>query len=80
MARPKKTQVKKKQYRLKKKKLDEYLPVAVVAEMFCVTPYTVRKWLREGDMKGVKFGERWYVPLSYLEQMVEEAMEGVSDE
>lgn len=33
---------------------EHFLEIRAVAERFSVTPYTVRKWLREGRLKGVK--------------------------
>lgn len=41
---------------------EELYTVPQIAQMFQVTPYTVRVWLREGDMRGIKVGNgRWRV-------------------
>ena len=37
------------------------------AEVLGVPPTTVRRWLREGRIRGRKIGRRWFVPHSELE-------------
>lgn len=39
---------------------EEYLRVSDVAKVFDVTSYTVRQWLNNGDLKGVKIGNGHY--------------------
>jgi len=43
-----------------------------VAEMLSVSLVTVKKWLREGRLKGVKVSGMWRVRESDLEQMIQE--------
>ena len=38
-----------------------YYTVEEVAVLAGVTPYTVRRWLREGKLKGKRFGLRWRI-------------------
>ena len=38
-----------------------YYTVEEVADLAGVTPYTVRRWLREGKLKGKRFGLRWRI-------------------
>lgn len=40
---------------------DKPLRVKAVAEFFSVTQYTVREWLKAGDMKGFKINGQWRV-------------------
>ena len=40
---------------------DLYYTVEEVAVLAGVTPYTVRRWLREGRLKGKRFGLRWRI-------------------
>lgn len=40
---------------------DLYYTVEEVADLAGVTPYTVRRWLREGRLKGKRFGLRWRI-------------------
>lgn len=48
---------------------DPLLTVNTVAKMFGVTTYTVRLWLREGKLQGVKLNnERWRVRQSEVER------------
>lgn len=48
---------------------DPLLSVRKVATMLDVTPYTVRRWLREGQLAGVKVGT-WKVPTSAVRAFV----------
>lgn len=45
---------------------DQLLKVRTVAEMFDVEPATVREWLKNGDLQGVKIGKGhyWRIPKS----------------
>lgn len=40
------------------------------ADRLCVPPTTVRRWLREGRIKGRKIGRRWFVPHSEVEKTI----------
>jgi len=40
------------------------------AELLGVPPTTVRRWLREGRIRGRKIGRRWFVPHSELEKTI----------
>ena len=40
---------------------DLYYTVEEVADLAGVPPYTVRRWLREGRLKGKRFGLRWRI-------------------
>ena len=46
--------------------MSEYLTVEETARRLKVDPETVRRWLREGTMRGQKFGRVWRVPESEL--------------
>jgi len=41
-----------------------------VAEILNVEASTIRKWLREGILKGVKFGGLWRIPEDELEEFI----------
>lgn len=49
----------------------------VVAAEIGVHPETVRRWLKQGKIKGVKFGRQWRVAVEEFERIVRE---GVDDE
>jgi excisionase family DNA binding protein len=51
---------------------DELLTVEQVAEILKVTPYTVRRFLREKKIIGVKVGRPWRIRRSALRQFIEE--------
>jgi len=38
--------------------MDEWLTAAEVAELIKVHPMTVKRWLREGDMRGTLLGDK----------------------
>jgi excisionase family DNA binding protein len=40
-----------------------------VAELFQVTPYTIREWLKDGTLRGIKPGGRWRIPESAIEEL-----------
>lgn len=44
---------------------DKLLKVREVADMFSVTPATVREWLNDGTLEGIKIGQGhyWRIPL-----------------
>jgi excisionase family DNA binding protein len=41
--------------------MDNYLTVDETAKALKVEPNTVRKWLREGTIKGIKLGKSWRI-------------------
>lgn len=43
-----------------------------VAEMCQVTPYTVRLWLKEGTLPGVKLENQWRIRRSDLKKFLNE--------
>lgn len=50
------------------------LTVHQVAERFGVADKTVRRWLNDGTLKGIRFGRwgRWHVPLPEIERVLGE--------
>lgn len=40
----------------------EYLTVAEVAQLLRVSEYTVRRWLKTGELRGTKAEKFWLVP------------------
>lgn len=40
------------------------------AEILKVIPYTVRKWLRDGKIKGTKLGRMWRISESELKRLL----------
>lgn len=49
---------------------DACLTPEEVAERLKVLPKTVRKWLREGSLPGVKVGRQWRVAESTLDGLI----------
>ena len=48
------------------KKVDlsvEYLTVEECAERLKLTPYTIREKLKKGEIKGIKMGRIWRIPI-----------------
>lgn len=41
-----------------------------VAEMLGISAFTVRKWLRDGRIKGRKIGRTWFVPKAEIERLM----------
>ncbi len=53
------------------KKIREQLyTVGDIAELLGVTKYTVSKWLREGNLGGVKVGRLWRIRESDLDEFI----------
>lgn len=44
----------------------QYLTVEETARLLKVDPETVRRWLREGALRGLKFGHVWRTPAGEL--------------
>ena len=45
---------------------DYYLSVAEAAELLNISEYTVKKWLREGKLKGEIKTKKWLIDKDYL--------------
>jgi excisionase family DNA binding protein len=50
--------------------------VQEIAKMFDMTPQSIRKFIREGRIKGRKVGTRWYV----TEEAIREYLLGIDNE
>ena len=46
--------------------VEQHYTPSQVAELFVVTEETVRNWIKDGTLAGVKIGERWRIPKSAL--------------
>jgi acetyl-CoA synthetase len=44
--------------------------IAEVAEKLRVTTKTVRQWLQQGQMRGIKAGKLWRIPESAVDQFL----------
>ncbi len=55
--------------------MERLLTPEEVAERLRLSVITVKKWLREGKLKGVKVGKLWRVP----EEEVEKVIQGVKN-
>jgi excisionase family DNA binding protein len=51
--------------------MSQYLSAAEVAERFGITETTVREWLRDGKLVGVKIGSTWRVKETDLDRYLE---------
>lgn len=51
--------------------MSEYLTTGDVAKEFGVTETTVREWLRDGELIGIKIGSTWRVKESDLKRYLE---------
>lgn len=54
---------------------EQYLNVEEAAERLRASPYTIRKWLRSGRMKGVQIGGRklgWRIPVEEVTRLLRE--------
>lgn len=49
---------------------NELLTIEEVAELLRVSPYTVRKYLRQGQFPGIKVGGQWRVRKTDLEAYI----------
>jgi excisionase family DNA binding protein len=53
--------------------MDKLLTVPQVAGVFQVTPYTVRQWLRDGKLKGIRPANGpWRIPESAVQEFANE--------
>ncbi len=51
----------------------EYETVEQVAERLQVSPWTIRRWLRDGELEGSNLGDRagWRIPSGAVERVLE---------
>ena len=53
--------------------LEEWWTVAEVADKIKVSPFTIRKWIRDGHVRGSQIGGRklgWRIPISEVERIL----------
>ena len=53
---------------------DRFLSTQEVAKMLSVSPETVKKWLRDGHLRGFKMVKVWRIKESDLEDFLEESV------
>lgn len=56
---------------------EEFYTADELADYLKVSPQTVRAWIRSGQVKAVKLGRAWRVPVDEVRRV---ATEGVEDE
>lgn len=52
---------------------ERYVTVEEVAKRLALNPETIRRWLRDGKIKGVRIGVRragWRIPMSEVERVL----------
>lgn len=54
--------------------MSAYLEPDAVAERLGVTPKTVRQWLRDGELIGIKLGREWRIDAGDLDRMLAEKL------
>ena len=54
---------------------DKLLTIQEVAEVLKIAQSTIRRWLNEGKMKGVKLGRQWRVKQSELDRIIEQGIQ-----
>lgn len=59
---------------------DQYLSTGHAAELADVAPGTIRRWLREGKLRGYRAGRSVRVKLSELEQLLRSGSSDMSPE
>lgn len=50
----------------------QFYSVKAVAEVFGVTPYTVREWCKNGTLEAVQPGKEWRIPESEVIRLAHE--------
>ena len=50
----------------------EFLTVNEVARRLKVSTFTVRRWLNDGQLRGVQFGGRWRITEEELARFIDE--------
>jgi excisionase family DNA binding protein len=58
---------------------EDFLTVEEAAKRLKVTPYTMRLWLREQKVRGVKISQQWRVPESALTELAQGKAPGATD-
>jgi excisionase family DNA binding protein len=56
--------------------LNHYYTVKEVSEEICVSENTIRIWLRDGKLSGIRIGNAWRIPKRNLENFMFERREG----
>jgi len=51
--------------------IEKVYTVEQAAELLLVAPYTIRKWLREGKLRGVRAGRMWRVRDSDIQEYLD---------
>lgn len=54
---------------------NQYLTPEEIAKVLRVHPKTVREWLREGTLKGLRLKGLWRIPKIEFERFIKESME-----
>ncbi len=54
----------------------EFLTVDEVSKILKVRPKAIREWLKQGILKGAKFGRIWRIDERDLEEFIQKAKEG----
>lgn len=52
---------------------ERYLTTQEAARILRVHENSIRKWLKEGRLPGVRLGNRWRISLPAIDRMMEEA-------
>ncbi|MBP2147235.1 excisionase family DNA binding protein [Methanofollis sp. W23] len=47
----------------------------VVGAELGVHPQTVRRWIKQGKIRGIKYGRQWRVPFEEFERIVREGVD-----
>ena len=58
----------------------ELLTVDEVTEILCLGKNTVYDLLRSGELKGIRFGRAWRIPIESIKAMIEEKKEQQNSE
>jgi excisionase family DNA binding protein len=59
--------------------MEKVLTPEEAAELLQVSPFTVRKWLRSGKLKGVKAGRVWRIREKDLIEFLEESQKRLEE-
>lgn len=58
---------------------NQYLTPEEIAKVLRVHPKTVREWLREGALKGLRLKGLWRVPTTEFEKFISQSLERGKD-
>ncbi len=50
----------------------ELIEVSILAREISKSEETVRRWIKEGKVEGIKIGGRWFVKKKSLERVIED--------